>query len=87
MSAQRSGGNRRTPRQVGKLARGMKTVGKTLKVKMVKSVIARQEKQKKIMRGLGLNKLNSTVELLDTPEIRGMINKVSHLVSVEEIKE
>lgn len=39
------------------------------------------------MRGLGLNKLNSTVELLDTPEIRGMINKVSHLVSVEEIKE
>jgi large subunit ribosomal protein L30 len=58
-----------------------------LKVKMVRSVIARPEKQKKIIRGLGLKKLNSTVELLDTPEIRGMINKVSHLVSVEEIKE
>lgn len=54
---------------------------------MVRSVIARPEKQKKIIRGLGLRKINGTVELLDTPEIRGMINKVSHLVSVEEIKE
>lgn len=62
-------------------------MSKTLKVKMVRSVIARPEKQKRIMRGLGLKKLNSTVELLDTPEIRGMINKVGHLVSVEEIKE
>ncbi|NLN38426.1 MAG: 50S ribosomal protein L30 [Smithella sp.] len=62
-------------------------MGKKLKVKMVRSVIARPEKQKKIIRGLGLRKINGTVELLDTPEIRGMINKVSHLVSVEEIKE
>ena len=70
-----------------KVDEGVNTVGKMLKVKMVRSVIARPEKQKKIIRGLGLKKLNSTVELLDTPEIRGMINKVSHLVSVEEIKE
>jgi large subunit ribosomal protein L30 len=62
-------------------------VGKMLKIKMVKSVITRPEKQRKIMRGLGLNKLNSTVTLVDTPEIRGMINKVIHLVSVEESKE
>jgi len=58
-----------------------------LKIKMVKSLITRPEKQRKIMRGLGLNKLNSTVTLVDTPEIRGMINKVIHLVSVEESKE
>jgi large subunit ribosomal protein L30 len=58
-----------------------------LKVKMVKSVITRPEKQRKIMRGLGLNKLNSTVTLVDTPETRGMIKKVIHLVSVEESKE
>jgi len=58
-----------------------------LKIKMVKSVITRPEKQRKIMRGLGLNKLNSTVTLVDTPETRGMINKVIHLVSVEESKE
>ena len=63
------------------------TVGKMLKIKMVKSVIARPEKQRKILRGMGLNKLNSTVTLVDTPEIRGMINKVTHLVSVEESKE
>jgi large subunit ribosomal protein L30 len=66
---------------------GVSTVGKMLKIKMVKSVITRPEKQRKIMRGLGLNKLNSTVTLVDTPEIRGMINKVIHLVSVEESKE
>jgi len=62
-------------------------VGKMLKVKMVKSVITRPEKQRKVLRGLGLNKVNSTVTLADTPEIRGMINKVIHLVSVEEAKE
>jgi len=62
-------------------------VDKMLKIKMVKSVITRPEKQRKIMRGLGLNKLNSTVTRVDTPEIRGMINKVIHLVSVEESKE
>jgi len=66
---------------------GVCTVDKMLKIKMVKSVITRPEKQRKIMRGLGLNKLNSTVTLVDTPEIRGMINKVIHLVSVEESKE
>jgi large subunit ribosomal protein L30 len=36
---------------------------------------------------MGLNKMNSTVTLVDTPEVRGMINKVIHLVSVEESKE
>ncbi|MBP7232577.1 MAG: 50S ribosomal protein L30 [Syntrophaceae bacterium] len=58
-----------------------------LKIKMVKSVITRPEKQRKVMRGLGLTKLNSTVILADTPQTRGMINKVIHLVSVEESKE
>jgi large subunit ribosomal protein L30 len=62
-------------------------VGDILKIKMVKSEIGRPEKQRKILRGMGLNKLNSTVTLSDTPQIRGMINKVVHLVSVEECKE
>ena len=62
-------------------------MGDILKIKMVKSEIGRPEKQRKIIRGLGLKKLNSTVTLVDTPEIRGMINKVIHLVSVEESKE
>ena len=60
---------------------------KMLKIKKVKSEIGRPEKQRKILRGMGLNKLNNTVTLVDTPQIRGMINKVIHLVSVEESKE
>ena len=62
-------------------------MGKMLKIKMVKSEIGRPEKQRKILRGLGLNKLNSCVILVDTPQTRGMVNKVIHLVSVEESKE
>lgn len=62
-------------------------MGNVLKVKMIKSEIGRPEKQRKILRGLGLNKLNSSVTLADTPQIRGMINKVIHLVSMEESKE
>lgn len=62
-------------------------MGNTLKIKMVKSEIGRPEAQRKILRGMGLKKLNSSVTLSDTPQIRGMINKVIHLVSVEESKE
>jgi large subunit ribosomal protein L30 len=62
-------------------------VGKVLKITKVKSVIGRPEKQRKILKGMGLTKLNKTVTLVDTPQVRGMINKVIHLVSVEESKE
>mgnify|MGYP000919638046 FL=1 len=62
-------------------------MGKMLKITKVKSVIGRPEKQRKILKGMGLTKLNKTVTLEDTPQIRGMINKVKHLVSVEESKE
>jgi large subunit ribosomal protein L30 len=62
-------------------------VGNILKVKMIKSEIGRPEKQRKVLRGIGLNKINKTVTLSDTPQVRGMINKVIHLVSVKESKE
>lgn len=62
-------------------------MGRMLKIKKVKSEIGRPEKQRKILRGMGLNKLNNIVTLVDTPQTRGMINKVIHLVSVEESKE
>ena len=55
-----------------------------LKVTLVKSMIGRPEKHRKVLRGMGLTKLNKTVELQDTPSIRGMINVVSHLVKTEE---
>ena len=56
----------------------------TINVTLVKSMIGRPEKQKKILRGMGLTKLNKTVALVDTPSTRGMINKISHLVKAEE---
>jgi large subunit ribosomal protein L30 len=56
----------------------------TLKVTLVRSMIGRPEKHRKVLRGMGLTKLNRTVELKDTPETRGMINTVSHLVRAEE---
>ena len=62
-------------------------MGKMLKIKKVKSEIGRPEAKRKILRGMGLNKLNKTVTLVDTAQTRGMINKVIHLVSVEESKE
>ena len=55
-----------------------------IKVTLVKSMIGRSQKQRNVLRGLGLNKLNSSVEVHDTPSVRGMINKVSHLLRSEE---
>jgi large subunit ribosomal protein L30 len=55
-----------------------------VKVTLVRSMIGRPEQHRRVLRGMGLTRLNKTVELKDTPEIRGMINKVSHLVSTEE---
>ncbi len=57
---------------------------KKLKITLVKSGIARPGKHKVVLTGLGLKKLNHTVIRLDTPQIRGMITKISHLVKVEE---
>jgi large subunit ribosomal protein L30 len=59
---------------------------KKLKITLVKSGIARPGKHKLVLIGLGLKKLNKPVLRQDTPEIRGMINKVSHLLLVEEVK-
>ncbi|MFC1889863.1 50S ribosomal protein L30 [Thermodesulfobacteriota bacterium] len=58
-----------------------------LKVAQIRSGIGRPKSHKQTLRGLGLTKLNKTVILEDTPSIRGMINKVRHLVQFEEIEE
>jgi len=63
-----------------------KADGKKLKITLVRSGIARPGKHKVVLIGLGLKKLNKSVVRQDTPEIRGMINKVSHLLLVEEVK-
>jgi len=55
-----------------------------IKITLVKSMNGRPEKHRKVLRGMGLTKMNKTVELEDTPSIRGMVNKVTHLVKVED---
>jgi large subunit ribosomal protein L30 len=57
-----------------------------LKITLVKSMIGRPTKHRKVLRGMGLTKVNKTVQLEDTPAIRGMVAKVSHLVNAEELK-
>ena len=56
---------------------------KKLKVTLVKSVIGCKAAHRATVRGLGLKRINHTVELQDTPEIRGMINKIYYLVKCE----
>ena len=57
---------------------------KTIKVTLTRSPISCQPKHKLCVRGLGLRKIGHTVEVEDTPSIRGMINRVNYLVRVEE---
>ena len=57
---------------------------KTLSITLKKSMIGRPEKHRRVVRSLGLRKLNKTVVLKDTPTVRGMIQKVSYMLEVEE---
>ena len=59
------------------------TKGATVKVTLVKSPIGFKDNQEVVVRGLGLRRIRHTVELKDTPAVRGMIHKVRHLVEVE----
>jgi large subunit ribosomal protein L30 len=56
---------------------------KKIKVTLVKSIIGTKQSHRATVRGLGLRRLNHTVELVDTPEVRGMVNKVAYLVKCE----
>ena len=56
----------------------------TLRITQVRSTIGAKPKQRGTLRALGLRRINQTVELPDRPEIRGMVEKVPHMVKVEE---
>ena len=56
---------------------------KTVKITQIRSVLGRKPGQKETLIGLGLNKIRRSRELEDTPAVRGMINKVAHLIKVE----
>ncbi len=57
-----------------------------LKVTLVRSVAGRPQKQREVIKGLGLRRMHSQVVRADSPEVRGMIRKISHLVHVEELE-
>ncbi|HEV2128615.1 MAG TPA: 50S ribosomal protein L30 [Thermomicrobiales bacterium] len=61
------------------------TTGGRLRITLVRSVIGRSGDQARTVESLGLRKVNQTVEREDTPSIRGMVTKISHLVKVEEV--
>ena len=67
---------------MAKKAAKKSTETKRVKVTLVKSTIGFDRKQANIVQGMGLRRINHSVELQDTPSIRGMIHKVRHLVTV-----
>jgi large subunit ribosomal protein L30 len=62
-------------------------VHKSLRITLIKSPIGYSRRQKGTVRALGLRRMGHTVEQRDTPVIRGMVRKISHLVRVEELEE
>ncbi|MEE9210785.1 MAG: 50S ribosomal protein L30 [Kiloniellales bacterium] len=64
----------------------MASTSKRLRVTQIGSPIGRRRDQRQTLIGLGLNKMHRTRELEDTPAIRGMVDKVSHLVRVEDVE-
>ena len=61
-------------------------MAKTIVVKQIGSPIRRPAKQRQTLIGLGLNKMHRTRELEDTPSVRGMVNKIPHMVQIIEAK-
>jgi len=64
----------------------VKEMKKSLSIKLKRSLIGRPEKQRRVIRALGLRRINHEVLHEDTPSIRGMIHKISHMIDVNEAK-
>ena len=76
--------NKETKAPAAKKAAPKKAAAKTVVITQIGSPIGRKEYQLKTLIGLGLNKMHKTRELEDTPAVRGMIDKVKHLVKVQD---
>ncbi len=84
--AVRGKGPKKTPQKTKPEAKASRTKPaekRMLKVKLVRSLIGRPKKQREVVKGLGLRRIDSEVIRKDCPEIRGMINKIIHLLDVE----
>jgi large subunit ribosomal protein L30 len=62
---------------------GAKAGGKRIKIKLTSGLVGKMKTHRKVVEALGLKRFNSEVEHVDSPTIRGMVNKVRHLVTVE----
>lgn len=62
-------------------------MAKKLKITQVRSTIKRKQPQKRTIRALGIRRMQQTVVHDDTPQIRGMVNRVGHLITVEEVEQ
>jgi large subunit ribosomal protein L30 len=60
---------------------------KVLRIKLVRSPIGYSKRHKATIRALGLHRMHETVEQVDTPTLRGMLSKVNHLVTIQEVTE
>jgi large subunit ribosomal protein L30 len=70
-------------KEVGKKDAPKKQAAKRVRITLVRGLIGTRESHRATVRGLGLRRINHTVELEDTPAVRGMINKVSYLLKCE----
>jgi len=59
---------------------------KKIRIKQVKSAIDRPERQKRTLRALGIKKMHQVIEVEATPQIEGMVRKIQHLLTVEEVQ-
>lgn len=67
------------------MAKTKKTTEKKIRITQVRSIIGRPEDQRLTMKALGLRKMHHSVEKVATPQILGMVNKVLHLIKVEDV--
>lgn len=77
---------KKSPEERKAAARPIKPLEKKLKITLVRSLIGHPQKQREVVKGLGLRKVNSEVVRRDCPEIWGMVKKVPHLVKVEVLE-
>jgi large subunit ribosomal protein L30 len=82
-AADNASSKKATDKAAARKAAAVKSAGKMIRVTLVKSPIGTRPTHRATVRGLGLRRMNSSVEVADTPEVRGMINRIYYLVKCE----
>jgi large subunit ribosomal protein L30 len=83
VAAKKAAPTKAAPKEAGAAKKAAAKSGKKVRVTLVRGLVGTRESHRATVRGLGLRRINHTVELEDTPAVRGMINKVAYLVKCE----